>query len=688
MSPPVAKRVPHELRAHDHVRQDPYYWMRSDDRSDPEVLEHLRAENAYAEARLERLNGFRDSLFDEIVRRIPQDDESVPYRLDGYWYYDRVVEGKEYSIYCRKQGSLEAEEQIMLDANAEAEGHEYYALGGMSVTVDGNILAYGEDTVSRRIYTLKFRNLETGENLPDVIEGTTGRMVWALDNQTVFYVKREEGTLRAYQVWRHRLGTPVGDDGLVFEEEDDEFLLSIFRSRSRDYIFIGSWQTLTREYRTIDARDPESEPRVVLARERQHEYDVDHAHGRFWIRTNWQATDFRLMSVEPDESQDKANWREEISERDGVLLRGFELFEEHLVISERRGGIARLNVIPMRRGALARDDAHEVEFEEPVYTSDIGTNSEFETTTLRLGYSSMTTPSSVYDYDMNGRTLELKKRARVVGDFDPAEYATERVTATVSDGTEVPISLVYRRDLDRSRPQPLLLYGYGSYGYSLDPTFSSTRLSLLDRGVVYAIAHIRGGQEMGRDWYEDGKLLHKMNTFTDFIDCGLHLQREGWTDPTKMFAHGGSAGGLLMGAVINMRPDIFAGVVADVPFVDVVTTMLDESIPLTTFEYDEWGNPNEEEYYRYMLQYSPYDNVRAQDYPNLLVLTGLHDSQVQYWEPMKWVARLRERGTGDNQLLFLTNMDAGHGGASGRFRRHKETALIYAFLLDIVGIRE
>ena len=685
----MAKRVPHELRAHDHVRQDPYYWMRSDDRSDPEVLAHLEAENAYAEAQLERLRDFRTALYEEIVRRIPQDDESVPYRLDGWWYYDRVAEGKEYSIYCRKRGSMDAEEQIMLDANVEAEGHDFYDLAGMTVTVDGNTLAYAEDTVSRRVYTIKFRNLQTGENLPDVIEGTSGNMVWALDHQTLFYVKREEGTLRAYQVWRHRLGTPVTDDVLVYEETDDEFRIGIFRSRSRDYVFVGSFQTLSHEYRTIDARNPTAEPRIVLPREREHEYDVDHAHGRFWIRTNWQATDFRLMSVVPNESQDKTKWREEIPEREGVLLRGFELFKEHLVVAERRGGIARLNVIPIRRRAtLARDDAHEVEFEEPIYTSDIGTNSEFDTATLRLGYTSMTTPSSVYDYDMNARSLELKKRQRVVGDFEPAAYVTERVTATVRDGTEVPISIVYRRDLDRSRPQPLLLYGYGSYGYSLDPSFSSTRLSLLDRGVIYAIAHIRGGQEMGRAWYEDGKLLKKMNTFTDFIDCGLHLQREGWTDPTKMFAHGGSAGGLLMGAVINMRPEIFAGVVADVPFVDVVTTMLDESIPLTTFEYDEWGNPNQEEYYRYMLSYSPYDNVRAQDHPNLLVLTGLHDSQVQYWEPMKWVARLRERGTGDNQLLFVTNMEAGHGGASGRFRRHEETALIYAFLLDLVGVRE
>lgn len=683
MTPPVAKRVPHALEDHGQTREDPYYWMRSDDRSDPEVLAHLAAENAYAEQELAPLAGFRESLFEEIVARIPKDDVSVPYHLDGYWYYRRDEEGKEYPIYCRRAGTMEADEQIILDANAEAEGHDYYSAKGLSTSVNGELLAYGEDLVSRRIYTLKFRNLETGEHLADEIPGTSGNAVWALDNQTVFYVKKEEGTLREYQAWRHVLGTPATDDVMVYEEEDAEFFLGISRSRSRDYVLIGSYQTLSHEYRYVDAREPTSEAVVFLPREEAHEYDIDHYDGRFYVRTNWQARDFRLMSAEASASADKGAWREEIPSRDGVFLIGFELFRDHLVVSERREGIARLNVIPWADRAAA----HEVAFDESAYYSSIGTNSEVDTTTLRLDYTSMTTPWSVFDYDMNGRELTLKKRARVEGEFDQAAYVTTRIAVPARDGTEVPVSIVHRRDLDRAQPQPLLLYGYGAYGYSMDPTFSSTRLSLLDRGFIFAIAHIRGGQELGRAWYEDGRLLNKRHTFEDFIDCGAYLAAEGWTAADRLFAHGGSAGGLLVGAVANMRPDLFRGIVADVPFVDVVTTMLDESIPLTTFEYDEWGNPNDREYYDYMMSYSPYDNVTAQDYPNMLVITGLHDSQVQYWEPMKWVARLREVKTDDNRLLFAVNMEAGHGGASGRFRRHKETALIYAFLLDLVGVR-
>ena len=683
MRPPIAKTVPHELRAHGHVRIDPYYWMRSDDRSDPEVLAYLRAENAYSDAQLEPLAGLRQSLYDEIVARIPQDDTSVPYRLDGYLYYSRFEEGKEYATHCRRRGSMDAPEEIVLDENARAEGHDYYAAKGLNVSPDTKRLAFGEDTVSRRIYTIRIKDLETGELAPEAIEGTTGRSVWARDNRTLFYVKREEGTLRAYQVWRHVVGTDPQQDVLVYEETDDEFYVDAFLSRSRDYVFIASYQTLSHEYRAIDAHDPTAEPHMVLPREANHEYDVDHARGRFYIRTNWQARDFRLMSVEPERSHDKSAWREEVPPEDGVLLGGFELFDDHLVLSRRRGGIARLEVVPWND----RQAAHEIAFDEELYTAHIGTNPEMGTSTLRLTYTSMTTRHTVYGYDMNTRQRSLRKRARVEGDFDPERYVTLRATATARDGTQVPISIVHRRDLDRSRPQPLLLYGYGAYGYSLDPSFSSARLSLLDRGVVFAIAHVRGGQELGRAWYEDGKLLHKRNTFTDFIDCAEHLVREEWTAPDRLFAHGGSAGGLLMGAVANMRPDLFEAIVADVPFVDVVTTMLDESIPLTTFEYDEWGNPNERRYYEYMLSYSPYDNVHAQDYPHMLVLTGLHDSQVQYWEPAKWVAKLRATKTDDHRLLFVVNMEAGHGGASGRFRRHQETALIYAFLLDRVGGR-
>jgi len=683
--PPVAKQVPHEVRApHGAVRQDPYYWMRDDDREDPEILAHLEAENAYSDAVLAPLQAQREELFEEIVSRIPQDETSVPYHLDGYWYYTRYEEGKEYAIHCRREGTMEAEEEIYFDENAQAEGHDYYAAAAAEVSVNGKILAYAEDTLSRRIYTVRFRNLETGDAYDDVIEGTSGNIEWALDDRTLFYVKREEGTLRAYQVWRHVLGTPQSDDVLVFEESDDEFHVSVFRSRSRDYILIGSYQTLSHEYRYVDAREPTGEPTVVLPRERHHEYDVDHAHGRFYIRTNWEAQDFRLMSATPEEVGDKVRWREEIGPREGVLFRGFELFDDYLVASEREGGLTQLRVLEWGEDHRANADAaHTVEMPEDAYVVGIGTNPEMDSTTLRFGYQSMTTPPSVYDYDMAERTRELKKR-REVPNFDPDDYVAHRFTATARDGTEVPISLVHRATLDRSQPAPLLLYGYGSYGYSMDPSFNSSRLSLLDRGVIFAIAHIRGGQEMGRAWYEDGKLLNKRNTFTDFIDCAEHLVREGWTAPEKLFAMGGSAGGLLMGAVANMRPELFDVVVAQVPFVDVVTTMLDESIPLTTFEYDEWGNPNDAEYYEYMLSYSPYDNVAAQDYPHMLVLTGLHDSQVQYWEPMKWVARLRERNTGDREVLFVVNMEAGHGGASGRFRRHRETALVFAFLLSQV----
>ena len=679
--PPVAKRVPHTLSAHGISRDDPYYWLRDDDRNDPEVLSYLRDENAYAEAVMAPVANLRESLYREIIARIPPDDASAPYPLDGFLYYDRVEAGKDYRIYCRKRGSTEAAEEVLIDGNARAEGHEFYDLRGLNVSRDGLTLAFAEDTLSRRLYTLRFRNLETGQDLPDAIEGTDGESVWAADNRTVFYVKKEAGTLREYQVWRHLLGTDSTADAMVYEETDEEFSLGINLSRSRDFVLIGSYQTLSHEYRTIDARRPASEPRVFLPREENHEYDIDHANGRFFIRTNWQARDFRLMSVEPANTQDKARWRVEVPAQEGVHLHDFRLFPDYLVVRERRDGIAGLRVIPWRD----RDNAYEVAFDEPVYYADFGDNEDFSTSTLRLEYTSLTTPESVFDYDMGSRDRRLVKRERVMGDFDPGRYVTIRTNATARDGTAVPVSIVYRRDLDRSHPQPLLLYGYGSYGYSMDPWFSSARLSLLDRGVIYAIAHIRGGQEMGRAWYEDGKLLSKRNTFNDYIDCAEHLVREGYTAPDRLFAQGGSAGGLLVGAVVNMRPDLFFGAIAQVPFVDVVTTMLDESIPLTTFEYDEWGNPNERVYYDYMMSYSPYDNVTAQGYPHMLVLAGLHDSQVQYWEPAKWVARLRATKTDDKLLLFSVDLDAGHGGASGRFRRHRETAKIYAFLLGLIG---
>ena len=683
-SPPLARRVSHTHETHGHSRQDPYFWLRDDHRRDPEILAHLNAEKAYAEAALKPLAAVRDELYEEIVSRIPQDDSSVPHRLDGWWYYQRVEEGREYPILCRRRETLDAPEEIFLDANTRAAGQAYYALGGASVSVDGHLLAFTEDTVSRRIYTLRFRDLRTGADLSDVIEGTTGGVVWALDNRTVFYVRRHEQTLRAHQVWRHTLGTSAEDDTLVFEEADSEFYVSIRRSRSRDFILIGSFQTLSREYRYVDARAPTSAPVVVLPREARHEYDVDHAHGRFYIRTNWQAQDFRLMSVPPSQSTHKDRWREEIPAREGVFFRGYAIFKDFLVASERRDGLTGLRVIPWAADhSLEVEDAHEVPLDEAAYFVGLGSNSELDTTTLRYTYESMTTPHTVYDYDMRTRQRTLMKQIPVPR-FSADDYVAHRLQVPARDGTLVHVSVVHRKDLDRTQPQPLLLYGYGSYGLSMDPRFNSSRLSLLDRGAIFAIAHIRGGQELGRAWYENGKLRKKRNTFTDFIDVADHLVANSWTSPDRLFAQGGSAGGLLMGAVVNMRPNLWRAIVANVPFVDVVTTMLDDSIPLTTFEYDEWGNPNTPGDYDYMLSYSPYDNVVAQPYPEMLVITGLHDSQVQYWEPAKWVARLRHRSTSSNRVLFSIDMDAGHGGASGRFRRHRETAMIFAFLLDLV----
>jgi len=682
LAAPVAKIVPHRLEAHGEVRIDDYYWLRDDDRDDPEVLRYIEAENAYTEAQMRPLAGFREALYEEIVARIEQDDSTVPYLDDGAWRYRRYEQGGEYPIFCRRRGSADAPEEVLLDANAEAREHDYYNVSDVDVSSGGTTLAYAEDTVGRRIYTIRLRAMATGAALPDIIEGTAGDFVWARDDRTLFYVKREEGTLREFQVWRHAVGTPPSDDALVFHERDPEYWLTLSLTKSKRYVVVASYQTLSFEMLTIPADAPTTAPRVFLPREERHEYAIDHIGDRFYVLTNWQARNFRLMSVPLEQSQDKNAWREEIPARDGVLLEGFELFTRHLVVSERREGIARLRVIPWQ----ARDQAHEIAFDEDVYVSGFGDNVEPDTDTLRFEYTSLTTPHSVFDYDMETRERALRKQERVLGDFDRGDYVAHRLVVTARDGANVPVSIVHRRDLDRSRPQPLLLYGYGAYGYSADPVFRSHRLSLLDRGVIFAIAHVRGGQELGRAWYEDGRLMHKRNTFTDFIDCAERLVSDGWTAPDKLFAYGASAGGLLMGAVANMRPDLFRAIVADVPFVDVLTTMLDETIPLTTFEYDEWGNPNERAYYDYILSYSPYDAVQRRDYPAMLVLSGLHDSQVQYWEPTKWVAKLRALRTDDDPLLLFTSMDAGHSGASGRFRAHRENALVYAFLLSLVGI--
>ena len=678
-TPPVAKIKPKELVAHGDVRVDDYFWLK--ERENPEVIAYLEAENEYLDKMMRHTRKLQDELFEEIKGRIKPNDETVPYLLEGYYYYSRYEEGNEYAIHCRKRGDLEAPEEITLDGNRLAEGHEFFALRGLQVSSDRDILAFGSDTFGRRFYTLRFKNLVTGEMLPDVIPDVTGSLAWANDNKTLFYSRQDPETLRPYQIYRHVLGSDVGDDVLIYQEDDETFRCYVYKTKSRELIMIASSQSLSDEYRYLDATDPTGRFTLIQPRERNHEYSVDHYAGRFYFRTNWNAENFRLMES-PVSNPGKANWREVIPHREDVYLSSFEIFEDFLVLSERRDALNHLGVIPWNGS-----QEHDLDFGEPAYLAFISTNTEFDTTVLRYGYSSMTTPRSVFDYDMITREKTLMKQDEVVGGFDSSAYRTERLWATARDGTRVPISIVYPRELQRDGSSPLLLYGYGSYGASMDATFSSARLSLLERGFAYAIAHVRGGQELGRWWYEDGKLLRKKNTFTDFIDCAEYLVAEEYTSSDRLFAMGASAGGLLMGAVLNMRPDLFQGVVAHVPWVDVVTTMLDSSIPLTTSEYDEWGDPNDKKYYDTMLSYSPYDNVEAMDYPNLLVTTGLHDSQVQYWEPAKWVAKLRALKTDDNLLLFKTIMEAGHGGATGRFKRHKETALSYAFMLDLVEDR-
>ena len=680
MEPPNAEKRPVELTIHGHTRIDPYYWLR--ERDNPEVIAYLEAENAYREAMMKDEEKLREDLFEEMVGRIRQDDESVPYLDNGYYYYVRYEEGKEYPIYCRKKGSLDAGEEIMADVNRMAEGYDYYHVAGLSVSPDNRYAAIGIDTVSRRKYTIRIKDLETGEMLADQIPLTTGRAAWASDSKTLFYTRKNDVTLRSEAICRHVMGTAADVDTVVFEETDETFSTYVTRTKSREYLVIGSSSTLSDEYRVLPAGNPEGEFRVIQTRERGLEYSVQHFGDHFYIVTNLNATNFRLMKTPVDKTE-KAHWQEVIGHRDDVFLERIEIFRDFLVVEERKEGLSHLRVIRWDDGSQ-----HYVNMGEEVYTAGISVNPEFDTPLLRYGYSSLTTPSSTFDYHMESREKTLLKQQEVLGDFDPSDYEARRLYATADDGKKIPMSIVYRKGLELSGDNPTLLYGYGSYGHTMDPGFNSTRLSLLDRGFVFAMAHIRGSQVYGRAWYEDGKLLNKMNTFTDFNDCAEHLIAEKYTSPDKLFAMGGSAGGLLMGAVINLQPELYKGVVAAVPFVDVVTTMLDEDIPLTTGEYDEWGNPNKEKYYRYMLGYSPYDNVEAKEYPNLLVTTGLHDSQVQYWEPAKWVARLREMKTDDNLLLLYCNMDTGHGGASGRFERYRETAMEYAFLLKLAGIRQ
>jgi len=692
--PPVAQKIPHEITTHGDSRIDNYYWMRlSDEQKNAEeanrdaqtnqVLGYLNAENAYTNDVMAHTEQFQKDLFSEMKGRIKETDQSVPVKDNGYWYYSRFEAGQNYAYNCRKKESLETgTEEILIDGPKLAEGKDYWAVGSYDVSEDNKYMCYGVDIVSRRIYTVYFKNLETGEMMEDILEGTSGGASWSNDNQTIFYTKKDPTTLRDNQVWRHELGTPQSSDVLVFEEKDEEFSCFVYKTKSKKYMVIGSNQTLSTEYRVLEANNPQGEFKIIQPRERNHEYGIDHYGDKFYIVTNWNAKNFRLMETSVDATS-KENWKEIIAHRDNVLLEGITIFNRFLIVDERTEGLTQLRIIRW-------DNSNEyyMEFPDPAYSAGVGANPEFNTEILRYSYTSLTTPPSTFDFNMSTKERLLLKQQEVVGTFNSSDYTSERLYAKAQDGTMIPISLVYKKGFKKDGSAPTLLYAYGSYGYSIDATFSSTRLSLLDRGFVFAIAHIRGGQEMGRQWYEDGKLLKKINTFTDFIDCGKFLVENQYASKDKLFAMGGSAGGLLMGAITNMAPDMWRGVISAVPFVDVVTTMLDESIPLTTFEFDEWGNPKDKTYYDYMKSYSPYDNIEKKNYPNILVTTGYWDSQVQYWEPAKYMAKMREFKTDDNMLIMWCNMDAGHGGKSGRFEYLKEIALDYAFMLDLAGIKE
>ncbi len=688
---PVAEKIAKKLEKHGDVRIDNYYWMRltdeqktakNPDKHTQRVLDYLNAENNYYDAITAHTKDFKESLFLEMKSRIKEDDESVPIKDNGYYYISRYEKGEQYPIHSRKKESLDAEEEIIFDVNKMAEGHDYYSLTGLNVSENNKIAVFGIDTVSRRQYTLQFKNLETGELYSDKIENTTGTAAWGNDNKTVFYTKKDPTTLRSEKIYKHQLGTDPSKDKVVFHEKDETFDVFVYKTKSKKHIIIGSYSTLTNEYQFMDADDPSSELKIIQPRIRGLEYSVSHYGEHFYILTNKDgATNFKLMKTSEKETSQE-NWVDVIPHREDTLLEDISIFKDYLVLEERNNG---LNKIRFKSWDGTED--YYLPFDEETYSVGVYNNPEFDTNSIRYAYNSFTTPASVIDFNMKDRSKDIKKEQEILGGkFDKNNYTSERVWINARDGKKVAVSIVRRKDTKLNKDTPLLLYAYGSYGYTVPDSFSTTRLSLLDRGFVYALAHIRGSQYLGRHWYEDGKLFNKMNTFTDFIDAAKGLIEKEYTSANHLYASGGSAGGLLMGAVVNMNPELFNGIIAAVPFVDVMTTMLDESIPLTTSEYDEWGNPNNKEFYDYMLSYSPYDQVKSQDYPNMLVTTGLHDSQVQYYEPAKWVAKLREYKTDNNILLMHTNMEAGHGGASGRFNALKETARDYAFLLDIEGV--
>lgn len=675
--PPIAAQQSQVLSLHGDDRVDPYFWLRH--RDDLNTIAYLNAENDYTEAMMSHTEALQTSLYDEMLARIQETDLSVPYRKGDYYYYSRTEIGKAYPIYCRKAGDLDAPEELLLDQNALAEGYDFFDLGLLAVSPNHQILAYSVDTSGSERYTLLFLNLTTGQLYPEKILETGYGFAWGNDNQTVFYTLVDEAN-RPFKLLRHQLGSAVSDDELVYHEADDSYYLSVGKTRSDAYILLELQSKITSEVHYLDANQPEGKFQVIQPRSSGIEYQVEHHSDSFYIVTNDEALNFKLMQT-PVTAPAKDKWRLVIPHRDAVLLEGVSAFAKHLVIYEREAGLPTIRVRQFANG-----EEHYIDFPDPTYDVDEGSNPEFDTDTLRFNYASLVTPRSVFDYNLETQARELKKETPVLGGYDRTQYASERLMATATDGTQVPISIVYKKGMAKDGKNPLLLTGYGSYGFSYPATFSSTRLSLLERGVVVAIAHIRGGSEMGRQWYEDGKFLNKKNTFTDFIACGEHLIAQGWTAAEHLAILGGSAGGLLMGVVMNLRPNLCKAVVAHVPFVDVVTTILDDHLPLSVIEREEWGDPNDRTFYDYMKSYSPYDNVEAKAYPNVLITAGLNDSRVAYWEPAKWTAKLRSLKTDDNRLLLKTNMGAGHGGASGRYDSLRETAFEYAFLFDQWGL--
>ncbi|HEX6426686.1 MAG TPA: S9 family peptidase [Niastella sp.] len=679
---PTVEKEPNEFILHGDKRIDEYYWLNQ--RDNPKVLNYLKAENTYLDTMMSSTKDLREKLYKEMRGRIKEKDESLPYKDNGYWYYSRFEEGKQYPIFCRKKETLEAPEEIMLDQNKMAEGFKYYSIGGNAVSDNNELLAFTVDSVSRRLYGLQIKNLVTGTVYPETIANVDGsKIAWAADNKTIFYVKKDVTTLLGYQIWRHELGTDTAKDVMVYEEKDNRFYIGVYRTKSKKYISIySSMNQVSTEYRLLEAANPTGTFKVFEPRKENFQYGIEHFNDRFYVHTDWNAPNWRLMET-PETKTGKKNWKEVIPHRKDVYISNMVVFKNHLVLEELKDALNQLRIIDQ-----ANKKDYYITYPESVYAAFSNVNPDYNTNVLRFVYTSMTTPRSIYDFNMDTQQRELKKQTEVLGGFNQADYTSERLWATVRDGVKVPISLVYKKGMKRDGTNPLLLYAYGSYGASMSPSFNSHIISMLDRGFIYAIAHVRGGMEMGRQWYDQGHLFNKKNTFYDFIDCGEYLIKEKFTTAAHLYANGGSAGGLLMGAIVNLRPDLWHGVIADVPFVDVITTMSDPSIPLTTNEYKEWGNPADKAEYSYIKSYSPYDNVEKKSYPNMLVTTGLHDSQVQYFEPAKWVAKLRELKTDNNKLLFKINMEAGHGGASGRFEFLKDIAWRYAFFLALEGKTE